>query len=189
MICDGRNKGKISPVDEVIHIICSPHKILHVFHDSFHLVHLSLQMWYPTSNGTPRLSLLALFSEPSFPEFWPHSPPWFWHCLLTSLVNSWFRCVSSAITAAMDCNCCLTVIFGGGGGGGGWWCTIWMTGGVPTLLLSWTSGHWPSPNHPAFLSSKAEKLVLRNFLTLFFPTDGADWWCTKINRLKYFRLW
>ena len=48
----------------------------------------------------------ALFSTPSFSKFWPHSPPccW-WHCLLTSLVNSWFYCINSAIAAAMDCNC------------------------------------------------------------------------------------
>ena len=42
----------INPVDDVIHMICSPHGILHLFHSSFHLVHLTFQMWYPTSNGT-----------------------------------------------------------------------------------------------------------------------------------------
>ena len=55
MICDGHDKGGISSVDKIIHIIYSPHRILHVFHDSFHLVHLSLQKWYPASDSTLRL--------------------------------------------------------------------------------------------------------------------------------------
>ena len=56
----------------------------------------------------------ALFSSPSYLEFWPHSPLCCWCCLLTSLVNSWFYCVSFAINAAIDCNCCWTVMGGGG---------------------------------------------------------------------------
>ena len=58
----------------------------------------------------------------------------------------------------------------------GCWCTIWVTGGVSTLLVSWTSGYRPSSNHVAFLSWKAKKLTLRN-LTHYFPqtvpTDDA----------------
>ena len=48
----------------------------------------------------------TLFLTPSHPEFWPRSPPCCWRCLLTSLVNSWFCYVSSAIVAAIDYNCC-----------------------------------------------------------------------------------
>ena len=48
----------------------------------------------------------ALFSTPSHPEFWPRSPPCCWRCLFTSLVNSWFYCVISAIATAMDYYCC-----------------------------------------------------------------------------------
>jgi len=44
-----------------------------------------------------------------------------------------------------------------------WWCTIWMTGGISTLLMFWTCGHRPNPNHAAFLSWKARRLTLRNF--------------------------
>ena len=39
-------------MDVVIHVIYTSHGILHLFHGSFHLVHLPLQMWYPMSNGT-----------------------------------------------------------------------------------------------------------------------------------------
>ena len=58
----------------------------------------------------------------------------------------------------------------------GCWCTIWVTGGVSTLLVSWTGGYRPSSNHVTFLSWKAKKLTLRN-LTHYFPhtvpTDDA----------------
>ena len=95
-------------------------------------------------------SPLALFSAFSFSKFWPHSPPCrCWRCLLTSLINYWFYCISSAIVVAMDCNCCRTVM-------GGWWCIIWVTGGISILLVSWTSGYWPSPNNVVFLSWKAK---------------------------------
>ena len=62
--------------------------------------------------GTLRVTIsfewspLALFSASSFLELWPHSPPCCWGCLLTSLVNSWFCCVSSTIVVAMDCSHC-----------------------------------------------------------------------------------
>ena len=39
---------------------------------------------------------------------------------------------------------------------------VWVTGGVSTLLVSWTGGHQPSSNHVVFLSCKAKKLILRN---------------------------
>ena len=62
----------------------------------------------------------ALLSAPSFSKFWPRSPPcYWWHCLLTSLVNSWFYCVSFAMATAMDCNCCW-MVKGGGGAWFGW---------------------------------------------------------------------
>ena len=48
----------------------------------------------------------TLFSTPSHPEFWPRSPLCRWRCLLTSLVNYWFCCISSAIIATMDYNYC-----------------------------------------------------------------------------------
>ena len=51
-LSDGRNEGGTYPMDKIIHMVCSPHGILHLFHGSFHLVHLSLQMRYPTSDGT-----------------------------------------------------------------------------------------------------------------------------------------
>ena len=121
MTRDGRNEGGISPMDEVIHMICSPHGILHLLHGSIHLVHLPFQMWYPTSNGTSRLVSFSIILSPSYFEFWPcSSPHGCWRCLLTSLVNSWFCCVISAIAIAMDYNCCWTVV-GGGGARFGWW--------------------------------------------------------------------
>ena len=57
----------------------------------------------------------ALLSTLSFSKIWPRSPPccW-WRCLLTSLVNSWFYCASSAIATTMDYNCYWMVIRGGG---------------------------------------------------------------------------
>ena len=51
-------------------------------------------------------SLSALFSTPSHPKFWPHSPPCCWH-------NSWFYCVNSTIAAVMDYNYCWTIMEGG----------------------------------------------------------------------------
>ena len=70
----------------------------------------------------------ALFSTPSYSEFWPHSSPHgYWCCLLTSLVNSWFCCVSSAIVVAIDCNCCWTIM----GGGDAWF------GCLEAFPLSW----------------------------------------------------
>ena len=75
-------------------------------------------------------SPLALFSTPSHFEFWPRSPPCCWRCLLTSLVNSWFCYVSSAIAAAMDYNCCWKIM-GGGGERFGW---------LEAFPLSWCSG-------------------------------------------------
>ena len=57
-------------------------------------------------------SPLALFSAFSFSKFWPHSPPCrCWRCLLTSLVNSWFYCISSSIAVAMDYNLSLSLFF------------------------------------------------------------------------------
>ena len=64
MIRDGRNEGGIRLVDEVIHVICFPHGILHLFHGSFHLVHLPLQMWYPTSNDTSGLISFSIILNP-----------------------------------------------------------------------------------------------------------------------------
>ena len=52
---DGRNKGGICPVDEIIHMVHSSHGILHFFHSSLHLVHFSLQMQYPSSDSAPGL--------------------------------------------------------------------------------------------------------------------------------------
>ena len=73
----------------------------------------------------------ALFSTSSFSEFWPHSPLCHcWRCLLTYLVNSWFCCVSSVIAAALDCNCCWTVM-GVGGTRFGW---------LEAFPLSWCPG-------------------------------------------------
>ena len=117
MTSDGRSKWGINLVDEIIHMVYSLHGIFHLFHGSFHLVHLSLSLSkYGTLRVTVPLdwSLLALFSTLSYPKFWPHSPLCCWRCLLTSLINSWFCYVSSVIAAAMDCNCCWTVMGGGG---------------------------------------------------------------------------
>ena len=50
---------------------------------------------------------------------------------------------------------------------------VWVTGGVPTLLVSWISGHRLSPNHATCLSWKAKKLTLRNFFT-FLQTTSID---------------
>ena len=75
MTRDGRNEGGISLVDEVIHMICSPHGILYLFHSSFHLVHLFFQMWYLRVTVPLDWSPLALFLAHSFSKFWPRSSP------------------------------------------------------------------------------------------------------------------
>ena len=64
MTCDGRNEGGINPVDEIIHVICYSHGILHLFHGSFHLVQLPFQIWYPTSNGFSGLVFFSIILGP-----------------------------------------------------------------------------------------------------------------------------
>ena len=64
MTHDGRDDGGISPVDEVIHMIFSPHRTLHLFYGSFHLVHLPFQMWYPTSNNSLGLVSFSIILNP-----------------------------------------------------------------------------------------------------------------------------
>ena len=129
MTCDGRDKGRVSLVDKVIHVICPPHGVLHLLHVSFHLIHFPFQVWYlrvivPLDWSPP----LTPFFVPPFLEFFPRSSSRrCWRCLLTSLVNSWFCCVKSA---TMDCNYCWT-IDGGGGARFGW---------LETFSLSWCSG-------------------------------------------------
>jgi len=64
MTRDRPNEGGISPMDGVIHMICSHYGILHLFHGSFHLVYLSFQMWYRMSNGTSRLVSFSIILSP-----------------------------------------------------------------------------------------------------------------------------
>ena len=74
------------------------------------------------------------FSAPPFFEFFPcSSMRRYRHCLLTSLVISWFCCAKFAITIAMDCSCCWTDSGGGGGGG----CA--QFGWLEVFPLSWCS--------------------------------------------------
>ena len=49
----------------LIHVIFSSHVIFHLFHGSFHLVHLHFQMSYPTSNGTFGLVFFSIVFSPS----------------------------------------------------------------------------------------------------------------------------
>ena len=128
MINDGCNEGGIYPVDEIIHMVCYPHGILYLFIWSISLFKCgTLRVTVPLD-----WSPLALFSAPSFPEFWPRSPPCYWRYLLTSLVNFWFCCVSSAITTVMDCSCCWTVM----GGWGAWfgWLEVFPPSWCPGLV-------------------------------------------------------
>ena len=64
MTCDGHNEGGISHMDEIIHMVCSPHGILHLFHGSFHLVHLPPQIWYSTSDDTSGLISFNIVHSP-----------------------------------------------------------------------------------------------------------------------------
>ena len=81
---DGHNEGGISHLDEVIHMICSPHGIFHFFHDSFHLIHLPHQMWYPMSNGTFGLISFNIVLSPFI--FWILFP-FFTRSMLTQSIN------------------------------------------------------------------------------------------------------
>jgi len=64
---------------------------------------------------------LTPFFAPPFSEFYSCSSPCHCRCcLLTSLVNSWFYCVKSAIAATMDCNYCWTVNGDGASARFGW---------------------------------------------------------------------
>ena len=71
-----------------------------------------------------------LFSALPFFEFFPcSSMRRYRHCLLTSLVISWFCCAKFAITIAMDCSCCW-MDSGGGCARFGW---------LEVFPLSWCS--------------------------------------------------
>ena len=64
MTCDGHNKGGTNLVDVIIHMVCSPYGILHLFHGSFHLVHLSLQVWYFMSDSASKLVSFSIIISP-----------------------------------------------------------------------------------------------------------------------------
>ena len=75
---------------------------------------------------------LTLFFAPLFSEFCScSSPRRCRRCLLTSLVNSWFCYIKSAIAAAMDCSYCWTDNSGGAGARFGW---------LEAFPLSWCFG-------------------------------------------------
>ena len=65
MTCDGRNEGIVSLMDKVIHVICLPLGVLHLLHGFFHLIHFSLQVWYPTSDSTSGLVSFSIVLNPS----------------------------------------------------------------------------------------------------------------------------
>ena len=146
MTRDGRGEGRVSSVDEIIHMVCLPHEVLHLLHGLLHLVHFSLQMWHTLSDNT--FGLISSFGVVfRLSIFWV-LPIFLNTQLLTSLVNSWFCYIKSAIATAMDyqllldrrrLQC---------------WCMIWMTEGIFTLLVFWTCGHRPSPNHASFCLGK-----------------------------------
>ena len=48
MTYDGRDEGKFSSVDEIIHMV-------HPSHGLLHLVHFSFQMWHTLSDDTSEL--------------------------------------------------------------------------------------------------------------------------------------
>ena len=179
MTRDGHNKGGISPT----RLSTWFSLLMESFISSMTLFIRSISLSkYGTLQVTIPLdwSPSALFSTFSFSEFCP-SPRRCWRCLLTSLINSWFCYVNSAITSAMDCNCCWTVIRGAGA----------RFGWLEVCLLSWCPGLVDInlvQTIKLFCLWKAKKWT-KTFSFHFFPINGANWWCTKISRLKDFGLW
>ena len=55
MTCDRRGEGRVSFVNEVTHMVYPPLGVFHLLHSFLHLVHFSLQVWHPLSDGTSRL--------------------------------------------------------------------------------------------------------------------------------------
>ena len=158
MTRDGHNEGRVSLVDKIIHVICPSHGVLHLFHGSFHMIHFSLQVWYPTSDGISGLiSSLNTVLGPFILWILPV-------LLATSLSAMSVNFSSQLLVLLCQIQHCsnhgLQLLLDSQ-----WWCwcTVWVTRGVSTLLVLWTSGHWPSLNHAVFLSWKARWLALGNF--------------------------
>ena len=106
MTRDGRGEGRVSSVDEIIHMVRLPHEVLHLLHGLLHLVHFSLQMWHTLSDNS--FGLISSFGVVfRLSIFWV-LPIFLNTQLLTSLVNSWFCYIKSAIATAMDYNYCWT---------------------------------------------------------------------------------
>ena len=49
---DGRSKGGICLMEEIIHMVNSSYGVFHFFHNFLHLVHFFFQVWYHTSDST-----------------------------------------------------------------------------------------------------------------------------------------
>ena len=158
MTRDGHNEGGISPTRSSTWFAL----VMKSFISSMTLFNQSISLSkYGTLQVTIPLdwSPSALFSTLSFSEFCP-SPRRCWRCLLTSLINSWFCYVNSAITSAMDCNYCWTVIRGAGARFG--WLEVCLLSWCPRLVdinLVQTI--------KLFLSLEGKKVNKNFFLTLF----------------------
>ena len=46
-----RSKGRVSYVDEIVHMTRPSHGIPYFLHDFFHLVNLLFQVWHPPSDS------------------------------------------------------------------------------------------------------------------------------------------
>ena len=53
MSCDWRSKGGTNFVDEVVYVCSSPHGVPHFCYGYLHLVHFSVQLWYPLGYCSP----------------------------------------------------------------------------------------------------------------------------------------
>lgn len=66
MIDDRHCKGKVNYVDEIIHVMHTPHGVSHFLHRLLHLVHLLLQVWYLlSSNASGLISSFGTILYPS----------------------------------------------------------------------------------------------------------------------------
>ena len=130
MTRDGRGEGRVSSVDKIIHMVRSPHKVLHLVHSFLHLVYLSLQVWHPPSDNTSRVfSSFNAVLRPSILWIFPV----LLNASLSTLSINFFSNFLVLLRQVCHYNCHgLQLLLDGQ-----WWwlCSIWMIGGISTLLM------------------------------------------------------
>ena len=72
MSCDWRSERRIHPVDKVIYVCFSSHRVSHLSYGYIHLVHFFLKVWYLSGDGAHCL-IFPFYTTFCLPFLWVSS--------------------------------------------------------------------------------------------------------------------